>query len=187
MSNIQKLLIKGFTWTEICKELKCCKSTVAYHAKKLKMLHANLLPIRSQKRIEDFNWKEIQEYAEHHTKNDILKHFNLTCGVWRGAVKKGLIKSKELKKELFEVATANSKYSRNHLKERIIKNDLIPYVCAICAGIPTWNNKPLVLIIDHINGINNDHRLENLRFVCPNSNSQLPTFAGRNTKRKTGR
>jgi len=37
--------------------------------------------------------------------------------------------------------------------------------------------------LDHINGINNDHRLENLRWVCPNCNSQLSTFAGKNVKR----
>lgn len=33
----------------------------------------------------------------------------------------------------------------------------------------------VVLILDHINGINNDNRLENLRFACPNCNSQLKT------------
>ena len=36
---------------------------------------------------------------------------------------------------------------------------------------------------NHINGINNDHRLENLRFLCPNCHSQTSTYAGKN-KRK---
>ena len=36
------------------------------------------------------------------------------------------------------------------------------------------------MVLDHINGINNDHRLENLRMLCPNCNSQQDTFAGRN-------
>ena len=35
----------------------------------------------------------------------------------------------------------------------------------------------MVLVLDHINGINNDHRLKNLQFVCPNCNSQLSTFS----------
>jgi len=36
-----------------------------------------------------------------------------------------------------------------------------------------------VLVLDHINGVNNDNRLENLRFLCPNCNSQTATFAGK--------
>lgn len=39
------------------------------------------------------------------------------------------------------------------------------------------------LILDHINGDNSDHRIENLRIVCPNCNATLPTFSGKNVKR----
>jgi 5-methylcytosine-specific restriction endonuclease McrA len=55
------------------------------------------------------------------------------------------------------------------------------YVCSICGMPPIWNGKELTLILDHINGVNNDDRLENLRWVCPNCNQQLPTtgFRGR--------
>ena len=38
------------------------------------------------------------------------------------------------------------------------------------------------LVLDHINGVNNDNRLENLRFLCNNCDSQLPTFKARNKK-----
>lgn len=40
--------------------------------------------------------------------------------------------------------------------------------------------KPLTLILDHINGYNKDNRLENLRWVCPNCNSQLDTTNAKN-------
>lgn len=43
-----------------------------------------------------------------------------------------------------------------------------------------WQGKPMPLILDHINGINNDNRLENLRFVCSNCDSQLPTYKSKN-------
>ena len=40
--------------------------------------------------------------------------------------------------------------------------------------------KKITLILDHINGFNRDHRLKNLRWVCPNCNSQLETTNGKN-------
>ena len=56
--------------------------------------------------------------------------------------------------------------------------------CTICEQLPLWNNKPLTLILDHINGSNHDNRLENLRWVCPNCNSQLDTTNARNPHHK---
>lgn len=54
--------------------------------------------------------------------------------------------------------------------------------CSICGLDANWNNKPLVLILDHINGIPNDWSLLNIRLVCPNCDSQLPTFKSKNRK-----
>lgn len=81
--------------------------------------------------------------------------------------------------ELFRI---QSPHSRNALRKRILDNNLIPYRCAICGLNPKWNNKPLTLFLDHINGTNDDHRLENLRFLCPNCDSQTETYGGRNIK-----
>jgi 5-methylcytosine-specific restriction endonuclease McrA len=40
--------------------------------------------------------------------------------------------------------------------------------------------KIMPLILDHINGISNDNRIENLRFLCSNCDSIQDTYKGRN-------
>ena len=59
------------------------------------------------------------------------------------------------------------------------------YHCAEC-GINEWRGRPLRLHLDHINGISNDNRFENLRLVCPNCHSQTDTYCGRNRKKRQG-
>ena len=44
------------------------------------------------------------------------------------------------------------------------------------------NNKPLVFVLDHIDGDAANNHFENLRMVCPNCDSQLPTFKSKNKK-----
>lgn len=87
------------------------------------------------------------------------------------------------KYKLEDILVENSPYtSINKLKSRLIKEGLLKYKCCKC-GITEWQNEPISLQLDHINGINNDHRLENLRFLCPNCHSQTDTYAGRNKKK----
>lgn len=87
-------------------------------------------------------------------------------------------KSKRLSEE--KLLRKNCKHDRTVLRRYLIQNELIPYKCAIC-GITKWNDKTLSLELDHINGINNDNRLENLRFLCPNCHSQTSTYGSRNS------
>lgn len=52
--------------------------------------------------------------------------------------------------------------------------------CSICDILPYWNNKPLTLILDHVNGVPNDWHISNLRLICSNCDSQLPTYKNKN-------
>lgn len=52
--------------------------------------------------------------------------------------------------------------------------------CAICQQSGIWCDKPLTLIVDHIDGDAGNNMPTNLRLLCPNCNSQTPTFCGRN-------
>lgn len=81
------------------------------------------------------------------------------------------------------ILVENSDYNRGHLKRRLLETNSLKNECSACGQNSTWNNQPLVLTLDHINGISNDNRLENLRMLCPNCHSQTSSFAGRNVKR----
>lgn len=85
------------------------------------------------------------------------------------------ITSKKSNQDIFH---KNSVYDRKDLKRKIIKEGILEYKCSMC-GISEWMNKPLSLQLDHINGINNDNRLENLRFLCPNCHTQTPTWGSK--------
>jgi 5-methylcytosine-specific restriction endonuclease McrA len=96
---------------------------------------------------------------------------------------KGRKFSSKPKIELSEILIVGSTFSRNSLKKRLLRESLLKNECYICGQGPEWNNKPLVLQIDHINGIRNDNRLENLRILCPHCHTQTDTFSGKNNKR----
>ncbi len=55
--------------------------------------------------------------------------------------------------------------------------------CAICEVPGEWNNAPLALVLDHIDGDSGNNARENLRLVCPNCDTQLPTCKSRNRGR----
>jgi len=78
-----------------------------------------------------------------------------------------------------DVFKENSFYSNEMVKQRIVKQGLLEYKCIKC-GIDSWQGESIVLDLDHINGVNTDNRLSNLRFLCPNCHSQTDTYKGRN-------
>lgn len=51
--------------------------------------------------------------------------------------------------------------------------------CQIC-GVEKWMGKPVPLVLDHIDGNSDNHKLDNCRLVCRNCDGLLSTFAGRN-------
>ena len=80
------------------------------------------------------------------------------------------------------VLVAGSTYSRWHLKRRLFEQGLKERRCELCGQGEMWHGRPMALIIDHINGTRDDHRLENLRIVCPNCAATLDTHCGRRNR-----
>lgn len=74
-----------------------------------------------------------------------------------------------------EVFCKDTEASQHALRKRYRDRAYTPYSCAVCGQLPVWQDKPLTLILDHIDGNNRNGELTNLRWVCPNCNQQLPT------------
>lgn len=86
--------------------------------------------------------------------------------------------------ELEEILCINSPVTRKVLKDYLARHNVLEYKCAICGNPGEWNGVSLTLQIDHINGIRNDNRIENLRWLCPNCHSQTDTYTGKNKTTK---
>ncbi len=74
----------------------------------------------------------------------------------------------------------HSTYSRSHLKKRLYASGLKHRACEICGQGEEWQGRRMALILDHINGVATDNRLENLRIVCPNCAATFETHCGSN-------
>ena len=86
-----------------------------------------------------------------------------------------------------QIFIENSSASNSATKKAFIRNTNCEYKCQNKnCNVTTWLGKPLTLHLDHINGIRNDNRLENLRLLCPNCHQQTETWGSRNLARMTG-
>lgn len=72
-------------------------------------------------------------------------------------------------------------YQTYKLKLRLIKEGIKENICEECK-IFEWNGKQLNCELDHIDGDRTNHKLENLKILCPNCHSQTNTFCAKNKK-----
>lgn len=113
------------------------------------------------------NFKTIRTFIEVHNLN--VSHFSTNDARIHNSSNRKWVPS--------NIFVEHSEVSRGALRRHVIKHEVLPqYECYECANTGTWNNSPINLVIDHINGVNNDNRIENLRWLCPNCHSQTSTF-----------
>lgn len=81
----------------------------------------------------------------------------------------------------------NEKYCRGNYTPKQFKDEFLKEQnnsCAICGHKPEHNGKPLIFVLDHIDGDASNNKRENLRLICPNCDSQLDTFKSKNKNSK---
>ena len=122
------------------------------------------------------SWRILRKYAEiwgistEHFDPDIARRNNL----------------RQRQKPLCEVLVEKSRYPRKDVKRRLLADGLKTPQCELCGQGDVWRGRPMSLILDHINGVRDDHRLENLRIVCPNCAATLDTHCGRKNRIERG-
>lgn len=68
------------------------------------------------------------------------------------------------------------------LKVRLIKEGYFVEACSNC-GLDSWLGGKIPLELDHIDGVNSNNLLENLRLLCPNCHALTPTYRAKNIKK----
>lgn len=117
------------------------------------------------------NFKTFRKYA---------KQFGLyipnTAGIGITKIKtEGKIPLKEILNGL------HPQYQTFKLSKRLFKEGIKERKCEKCK-LTTWNKELVPLELDHIDGNSNNHKLENLRILCPNCHAQTSTYRGKNIK-----
>jgi hypothetical protein len=129
---------------------------------------------------EIFDWREIQAfYAAGHTYTECRIRFGFSPAAWDKAKRRGQVVVRPRARSAAEtLAKSRSRFS---VKRALLREGLLENRCAEC-GLTEWRGQPITIQIDHRNGVRDDHRLDNLRMLCPNCHSQTETFAARNRR-----
>lgn len=167
--QILELRSLGKTYPEIAKQLSCSRGTISFHCNadtKQRTLERNR---QYKQRLKDK--KALSENLSEciFCKKSIPVE-NTFCST-RCQHKH----SAAIKYENWIKGTKETK--RPWLRKALAK--LHGYKCS-CCGISSYNDKPITLQVDHIDGnaLNDDK--DNLRLLCPNCHSQTDTFCGKN-------
>ena len=127
-----------------------------------------------------YDWSIVQRhYDDGNSFRDCRLLFGFTSGAWAKAVRRGEIAPRTARWPLERVMRYSK--SRRTVKRALLRNGIISNRCEIC-GIESWQGRPLSMHLDHINGVRDDHRMENLRTLCPNCHSQTGTYGARNRR-----
>jgi hypothetical protein len=112
--------------------------------------------------VEFKQWRSDAKYCSNNCQQE-FQYYEYICA-WKQGFVDGLIGDKARG----EIANP----LRRYLKEKFLQ-------CSSC-GISEWNNRPITLEIEHIDGNWSNNKEDNLTLICPNCHSQTDTYRAKN-------
>ena len=131
-----------------------------------------------------YDWEAIRTF--YHSGRSFIEcqqRFGFCRASWTKAIQRGAIAPRSREWSV-ERVLAESR-SRLTIKRTLLKAGILKNRCDEC-GLSEWRGRHISIQLDHRNGVRDDHRVENLRMLCPNCHSQTETFAARNIRRIPG-
>ncbi|MFB6710887.1 MULTISPECIES: HNH endonuclease signature motif containing protein [unclassified Streptomyces] len=89
--------------------------------------------------------------------------------------------------DILQRLPAGAPRTKTALLRRALDETGVPQACGECGLGGVWQDKRLVLEVDHVNGDRLDNRAENLRYLCPSCHSQTPNFSRRSRRPRAAR
>jgi hypothetical protein len=130
-----------------------------------------------------YDWAAVQAFHDEGASfRECRLKFGFSAGAWHDAVKRGELVPRPAATPLEDLLVEGRRVQGIHLRRRLVAAGLKSGACEKC-GVTDWLGQPLTLALHHVNGRNDDNRLENLQLLCPNCHSQTDNFAGRNAGR----